>query len=120
MVPKGGDVGQVDLQKWPRQEMECLGHKIQSNAETDEAWRDAKRFTWKSTDLPTVRRLYRGAFEERFARAATLSYIDLGWGDAEALSLCRVIDSGALRHTRELNLTGNKITDDGPCPLPLP
>ena len=45
--------------------------------------------------------LYRRAFDERFATAAALTYIALGWGDEEAQLLCAVIESGALAHTRD-------------------
>ena len=73
----------------------------------------SKTFTYSQTDLPTVRRLYRNAFEDRFSRAAELSYCDLGWGDADVASLCRVIESGAMRQCKSLNLVGNRITDEG-------
>ena len=73
----------------------------------------SKLFTWRQTVLPTVSRLYCTAFEERFAKATQLPFIDLGWGDAEVKSLCRVIDAGALRQTRTINLAGNQISDAG-------
>lgn len=74
---------------------------------------EQKAFTWRHADLPTVRQLYRSAFDLRFAAASILSFVDLGWNDEDARSLCKVIDSGALRHTREIDLVGNHITDDG-------
>ena len=61
-----------------------------------------------------MRRLYRQAFTQRFACAISLSYVDLGWGDAELASLCRVLESGALGAAwQQLQLTGNAITDAG-------
>lgn len=74
---------------------------------------ESKAFTWREADLPTVRRLYRSAFEQRFAQARTLSYLDLGWGDDDACTLCKVIESGALRYTTRLELTGNHFGDEG-------
>ena len=74
---------------------------------------ESKAFTWKDADLPRVRALYKAAFEGRFARAAKLSYIDLGWGDADVEALCGVIEEGALRHTASLSLVGNQLSDAG-------
>jgi hypothetical protein len=42
--------------------------------------------------------LYKAAYTKRFAAATELFYAELGWGDAEVISLSRVLESGALDH----------------------
>lgn len=76
-----------------------------------------KSFTWRDADLPTVRELYTTSFDERFAKAETLDYLDLGWRDEEVEELCRVAAAGALRRTRTLNLIGNHVSDAGMAAL---
>ncbi len=45
--------------------------------------------------METVKKIYLDGFEARFAAAETLWYPDLGWGDAEAAAVARVLASGA-------------------------
>lgn len=78
---------------------------------------ETKSFTWRDADLPTVRALYASAFRERFARASQLTYLDLGWTDADVTQLCKVIAAGALRHVAGLSLVGNRISDAGMAEL---
>ena len=59
---------------------------------------ELKSFTSKKADLPTVGALYTAAYTKRFAAATGLFYAQLGWGDAEVISLSRVLESGALDH----------------------
>ena len=57
---------------------------------------ERKSFTSKKADLPTVGGLYQAAFTKRFGEAKTLRYDGLGWGDAEVISLSKIIASGSL------------------------
>ena len=73
----------------------------------------AKSFTSKKADEETVVRLYESTFTSRFAKAKTLHYSSLAWGDAEMVTFSKVVASGALASCQELYLDGNRISDDG-------
>jgi len=72
-----------------------------------------KSFTNGKDDRPLVARLYRDSFAEQFGKVKALNYGGLGWGDAEAAQLARVIGSGALPKLDYLNLARNQIRDQG-------
>ena len=74
---------------------------------------EEKTFTFYEADVPTVQDLYRAAFEQRFSRATRLAYVDLGWTDGDLACLCRVIETGAVRASKSLDLTSNQITEEG-------
>ena len=74
---------------------------------------ERKSFTSKKADLPTVAGLYKAAFEKRFGSATNLMYSGLAWDDAEVISLCKVIEGGAMPSLEELDLAYNQIGDDG-------
>ena len=57
--------------------------------------------------------MYEAAFKEQFGKATVLDYGGLGWGDAEAAQLAEVLASGAAPRLEELNLSYNKIGDEG-------
>lgn len=79
-----------------------------------------KRFTNGKDDRPLVTRLYREAFEAQFKMAPRiLNYHSVGWGDAEAAQIARLISSGALHESsvEMISLGGNQITDAGVAPL---
>ena len=74
---------------------------------------EAKRFTNGKDDKPLVAGLYKQAFEEEFGKAEELGYGDLGWGDAEAIQLSKLLASGAAPKLKDLDLYGNPIGDEG-------
>ncbi|EOD17328.1 hypothetical protein EMIHUDRAFT_355829, partial [Emiliania huxleyi CCMP1516] len=86
---------------------------------------EKKSFTNGKDDKPLVKRLYEAAFKEQFGKATELSYMDLGWGDAEAAQLAEVLASGAAPRLEKLYLEGaaprledlylgnNEIGDEG-------
>jgi hypothetical protein len=74
---------------------------------------EKKSFTNGKDDKPLVKRLYEAAFEEQFGKATELWYGGLGWGDAEAAQLAEVLASGAAPRLETLNLSFNKIGDEG-------
>jgi len=76
-----------------------------------------KSFTNGRDDKPLVARLYALAFDKQFGQARRLAYNFLGWGDAEAQQLCKLMASGALCSVEELFLYDNKIKDEGMAAL---
>jgi len=74
---------------------------------------EAKRFTNGKDDKPLVAGLYKQAFEEEFGKAETLHYAGLGWGDAEAIQVSKLLASGAAPRLLKLYLNGNPIGDEG-------
>jgi len=70
-------------------------------------------FTNGKDDRPLVIQLYREAFAKECGRVVRLNYGFLGWGDAEAEQLARVMASGALLQLQELNLSKNSIGEAG-------
>jgi hypothetical protein len=74
---------------------------------------ERKSFTSKKADLPTVGGLYKAAYTKRFATATKLDYGSLGWGDAEVISLSKVLESGAIPNLEQLWLNWNQIGDVG-------
>jgi len=78
-----------------------------------EAVLSTKAFTNGETDTPLVTTLYRDAFVAECAKATELIYADLGWEDAQAAQLARVIASGAFMNLERLNLSNNRIGDAG-------
>jgi Ran GTPase-activating protein (RanGAP) involved in mRNA processing and transport len=57
--------------------------------------------------------IYRRTFSSRLSAATELSYNRIGWGDAEALLVASVLQSGATPRLRELDLSFNTIGDSG-------
>ena len=57
-----------------------------------------KSFTSKKADEEMVARLYESTFKSQFAKAETLRYSSLSWGDAEMETFAKVVASGALDH----------------------
>ena len=74
---------------------------------------ETKSFTNGKVDKPLVKRLYEAAFEEQFGKATELNYDGLGWGDAEAAHLAKVLASGAAPRLETLKLCHNQIGDEG-------
>ena len=74
---------------------------------------EEKRFTNGKDDKPLVAGLYKQAFEEEFGKAEVLGYDYLGWGDAEAIQISKLLASGAAPKLKELALQGNPIGDEG-------
>ena len=72
---------------------------------------EKKSFTNGKDDTPLVKRLYEAAFEEQFGKATELIYNGLGWGDAEAAQLAKVLASAGQR--RGSRRSGNQIGDEG-------
>ena len=72
-----------------------------------------KSFTSKKDDVPTVATLYNAAVDSRLARATELDYSDLGWGDAEAVSVSKLLASTGMASVTYLGLSSNKIGDPG-------
>ena len=72
-----------------------------------------KSFTSKKADVPTVAELYNAAVDARLARATKLDYSDLGWGDAEAIAVSKLLASPVMAVLNTLYLDGNKIGDEG-------
>ena len=74
---------------------------------------EAKRFTNGKDDKPLVAGLYKQAFEDEFGKAETFFYGRLGWGDAEAIQLSKLLASGAAPKLKQLHLVNNRIGDEG-------
>ena len=74
----------------------------------------ATKFT-NSGDVGLVAKIYGWAFAAEMAAAVTLYYTDLGWDDAQMLTLCEALRAahagGGLRKLEELNLKDNKMGD---------
>ena len=74
---------------------------------------ETKTFTNGKDDKPLVKRMYEATFEEQFGKATQLSYLQTGWGDADAAQVAEVLASGAAPRLETLNLGNNKIGDEG-------
>ena len=61
-----------------------------------------KSFTSKKADVPTVATLYNAAVDLRLARATKLDYSDLRWGDAEAVSVSKLLASTGMASVTDL------------------
>ena len=72
-----------------------------------------KSFTSKKADEEMVARLYESTFQSQFAKAETLYYSKLSWGDAEMETFAKVVASGALASLEVLMLDQNSIGDVG-------
>ena len=72
-----------------------------------------KSFTSKKADLDKVQKVYTEGFNARTGAATELLYPKLGWGDAEAASLARVLGSRACQKLETLVLMDNEICDAG-------
>mgnify|MGYP003328506908 CR=1 FL=1 len=74
----------------------------------------ATKFTNRG-DVGLVVKIYGAAFAEEMATVVTLSYPDLGWDDAQMLTLCEALRAahagGGLRKLEELYLNRNKMGD---------
>jgi len=73
----------------------------------------AKTFTNGKDDRPLVAKLYRAAFLAKCGQVKELSYRNLGWGDAEAEQLAKVMKSGAFSQLAKLDVGGNVIGSAG-------
>ena len=72
-----------------------------------------KAFHDPTSDRPLVAGLYAQVFAEQLGAATELDYHSMGWGDAEALQLAKVLGSGAVPHLRLLDISFNPIGDRG-------
>ena len=74
----------------------------------------ATKFTNRG-DVGLVGKIYGAAFAEEMAAVVTLLYVELGWDDAQMLTLCEALRAahagGGLRKLEELNLNRNKMGD---------
>ena len=70
-----------------------------------------KSFTSKKADLDAVNSLYERSYKQRFAKAKTLLFVGLAWGDAEIEMLCKAL-KGAKKVTG-MNMYGTQITEVG-------
>ena len=78
--------------------------------ETQQALRT---FMDKSIDLPTVNLVYELGFEGRFMGIESLDYSGLAWDNDAVAQLCQVMADRALQHCHSIDLSSNRITDDG-------
>ena len=74
----------------------------------------ATKFT-NSGDVGLVAKIYGWAFAAEMEAAIALSYVGLGWDDAQMLTLCEALRAahagGGLRKLEMLELGGNKMGD---------
>ena len=70
-----------------------------------------KRFTSKKGDLPMVIALNTRTILSIFRDMKMVKYLEVGWGDDEAVQLAEVLP--LCTSATELNLVGNKISDRG-------
>ena len=72
-------------------------------------------------DVPVVAKIYGWAFAAEMAVVVELSYIDLGWDDAQMLTLCEALRAahagGGLRRLKQLNLARNQMGDGAAAAL---
>ena len=72
-------------------------------------------------DVPVVAKIYGWAFAAEMAAVVALSYMDLGWDDAQMLTLCEALRAahagGGLRRLETLVLSGNKMGDGAAAAL---
>jgi len=71
------------------------------------------RFTNGREDGPLTRKLYSAAFFQRLGGATKLGYSHLGWQDADAQQLARVIRARVLVNVVALDLRYNRFTAEG-------
>jgi hypothetical protein len=76
-----------------------------------------KSFTNGKDDKPLVAMLYSESFSTQFGMVKVLHYDKLGWGDAEAAQLAKVLGSGATPLLKALILSDNQIGDVGVAAL---
>ena len=77
-----------------------------------------KRFTSKKGDLPMVIALNTRTILSIFRDMKELKYLEVGWGDDEAVQLAEVLP--LCTSATELNLAQNKISDRGARPSKRP
>ena len=75
----------------------------------------SRRFMSKKSDLPMVIEINTTTVLSLFRDAEELTYIGLGWGDAEVAKLCEVLP--LCKSLQALNLQGNAIGDAGVATL---
>ena len=72
-------------------------------------------------DVPVVAKIYGWAFAAEMAAVVALSYMDLGWDDAQMLTLCEALRAahadGGLRKLEALNLAENQMGDGAAAAL---
>ena len=72
-------------------------------------------------DVPVVAKIYGWAFAAEMAAVVELWYNDLGWDDAQMLTLCAALRAahadGGLRKVEKLNLAGNQMGDGAAAAL---
>lgn len=71
------------------------------------------RFTNGHEDGPLTRKLYSAAFFQRLGGAKKLGYSHLGWHDADAQQLARIIRAHVLVNVVALDLRFNRFTAEG-------
>jgi len=80
----------------------------------------ATTFT-KSGDVPIVAKIYGWAFAAEMGAVVALYYLDLGWDDAQVLTLCEALRAahagGGLRRLETLILSGNQMGDGAAAAL---
>ena len=80
----------------------------------------ATTFT-KSGDVPIVAKIYGWAFAAEMGAVVALYYLDLGWDDAQVLTLCEALRAahadGGLRRLETLGLNGNQMGDGAAAAL---
>jgi len=72
-----------------------------------------RAFTDKNVDLPTVNLVYELAFEGRFKGLDSLDFSGLSWGNHDVAQLCQVMAERAIQNCHTIDLSSNRITDDG-------
>ena len=72
-------------------------------------------------DVPVVAKIYGWAFAAEMAAVVALYYLDLGWDDAQVLTLCEALRAahagGGLRKLEQLRLSGNQMGDGAAAAL---
>lgn len=72
-----------------------------------------KTFYNREHDMPLVSSLYGAVFVEQMGTAVELDFRHMGWQDAEAAQLARVVAADVLPKLRRLNFSWNEISDKG-------
>ncbi|CAK0840404.1 unnamed protein product [Prorocentrum cordatum] len=93
------------------------GRKAPALPDAFEAELHSKGFTNGKDDRPRVAELYRSAFAQRFESAELLVYTSLDWGDEEVRQVAAVLTSVALPRLQWLDLSGNRVGDEGAAAL---
>lgn len=91
---------------------ECGGGRAPPLAPEDMRTRLASKAFHDATDAAAAAKVYEAGFE-RIVASTDLQLSELGWGDDEAISFAKVIESGAMTKLENLNLGDNKIGDAG-------